>query len=199
MAAQRAMDALALCVQHEVDMQVRRICRRPPRRSNSSTGGCSRGLESTARRHAGKALQRPLPHRDATFTSRIVTPIAHHHQSADSAHTSRQHDLLSQLSKSIAAVAASLADTPACSLQNPQQSPAAIVDDSPRVRELEQEVETLRSSLSSRELLGSAAACIGRRASSDVPPSFTNHLPEQQVRICDVVCSIRRNLFVDAI
>ena len=99
-------------------------------------------------------------------------------QSADRAHDSRQHELLSQLSHSIASISTSLADATALP-SLPLSSPA--IDVSQRVCELESEVATLKASLASQSLLGSLRTSIGTPQAVAAQLSESGALPELQV------------------
>jgi hypothetical protein len=110
-------------------------------------------------------------------------------QSADRAHESRQHDVLVQLSQSMATVAAALAEGPAPAAPSPHHPRPFDSDDAQRICELEQEVETLKSSLASHALLGSLRASVGCEATGAQQFSGASVLPELQVHGCAPVLS----------
>ena len=111
-----------------------------------------------------------------------VFPVVHPPQSADRAHDSRQHELLSQLSHSFTAIASSLSDVQLASCAHaPPPPPSPPLRDMQRVCELEQEVEQLKSAIASQALLSSLTNSIGSTAAS----SAGSDIPQMQV--CSIV------------
>ena len=84
----------------------------------------------------------------------------------------------------MATVAAALAEGPAPAAPSLHQPRSFDSDDAQRICELEQEVETLKSSLASHALLGSLRASIGCDAAGAQQFSGASVLPELQVHAC---------------
>ena len=176
MSAQRGMDALALCIQHEVDMQVHRTQHDHHLIPTSS---------QAAALAASNRLQDVMQVRAFRDASLLILTLR---QAADRAHDSRQHELLSQLLHSITSISTSLSDATAAAAPPLHQHPPPVMDVSQRTCELEQEVAALKASLASQSLLTSLKNSIGcHNSSSPAHSSEANALPELQVRMRIVV------------
>ncbi len=180
MSAQRGMDALALCIQHEVDMQVHRT-----QHDHHLIPTCYQAAALAASNRLQDVMQVPASRCAFRDASLLILTLR---QAADRAHDSRQHELLSQLLHSITSVSTSLSDATAAAAPPLHQHPPPVMDVSQRTCELEQEVSALKASLASQSLLTSLKNSIGGHNSSSLAHSSeANAPPELQVRMRVVV------------